>query len=208
MGGTKSGGPTTTQAPATACLAPSIVNSACTGPSDISSNQPSLLANSLIVSGPRPGSKSLCPIPPMTIRRPSASDRSSPRVRIFSFVSPLGFFFFFQMWMDGEFGYLYGIPAVDGLRSGIKLEPFFSLGVCFQLFVADCRFSGRSVAREQRIVFGADLTVEGAEIRLAIGKMRGPGDPHGSCAVAGPGLADRMEFSVTSFFLFKNCKPP
>src|SRR5215831_4166015 len=114
---------------------------------------------------------------------------------------------FLQIVIDCEMRYRYGIAAVDALRPGIKLERFFSLAACFQLFVADGRFSGRSVAREQRIVLGAGLTVEGAEIRLPIGKMRGPNDLYGSCVIAGPNLADRAEFPVISLFVFKNAKP-
>src|SRR5262249_14632247 len=115
--------------------------------------------------------------------------------------------FFLQIVIDGEMRYRYDIAAVDALRSGIKLEPFFSLGVCFQLFVTDCRISGRSVAREQRLVLGANLAMKGAKISLAVGKMHGPHDPHGSCAVAGPDLTCRVEFPVVSFFVFENAKP-
>src|SRR6516225_12010444 len=49
--------------------------------------------------------------------------------------------------------------------------------------------------------------MERAEIRLAVGKMRGPDDLYGSCAVAGLDLTDRMEFPVVSLFIFKNAKP-
>src|SRR5262245_11911318 len=115
--------------------------------------------------------------------------------------------FFLQIAIDGEMGYRYGIAAVDALRPGIKLEPFFSLGVCFQLFVADCRLSGRSIAREQRIVLRASLAMKGAKISLAVGKMHGPNDLYGSRVVAGPNLTDRMEFPVIPLFVFKNAKP-
>src|SRR5262245_2017784 len=112
-----------------------------------------------------------------------------------------------QIAIDCEMRHRYGIAAVDALRPGIKLEPFFSLAACFQLFVADRRFSGRSITREQRTVLGAGLTVEGAEIRLAVGKMRRPNDLYGSRAVAGLDLTDGAEFPVTSFFVFKDAKP-
>src|SRR5262245_29242159 len=59
---------------------------------------------------------------------------------------------FLQIVIDCEMRYRYGIAAVDALRPGIKLERFFSLAACFQLFVADGRFSGRPVTREQRTV--------------------------------------------------------
>src|SRR6516162_229110 len=49
--------------------------------------------------------------------------------------------------------------------------------------------------------------MERAEIRLAVGKMRGPDDLYGSCVVAGLDLTDRMEFPVVSLFIFKNAKP-
>src|SRR5262249_5409869 len=114
---------------------------------------------------------------------------------------------FLQIAIDCEMRHRYGVAAVDALWPRIKLEPFFSLTACFQLVVADCRFSGRSVAREQRTVLGAGLTVEGAEIRLAVGKMRGPDDLYGWCAVGGLDLTDRVEFPVASFFVFKNAKP-
>src|SRR5262245_64073150 len=48
--------------------------------------------------------------------------------------------------------------------------------------------------------------MEGAEVRLAVGKMRGPNDLYGSCVVAGPDLTDRAEFPVISLFVFKNAK--
>src|SRR5262249_19661816 len=52
----------------------------------------------------------------------------------------------------------------------------------------------------------ASLTVKGAEIRLAVGKMRGPNDLYGSRIVAGLNLTDGAEFSVISLFVFKNAK--
>src|SRR5262245_54615395 len=48
--------------------------------------------------------------------------------------------------------------------------------------------------------------MEGAEVRLAVGKMRGPNDLYGSCVVAGPNFTGGAEFPVISLFVFKNAK--
>src|SRR5262249_25834386 len=116
---------------------------------------------------------------------------------------------FLQIVIDGEMGYRYGIAAVDALRPGIKFKRFFPLGACFQLVVTDLqsRVLGRSVTRKQRIILGARLTVEGAEIRLAVGKMYGPGDACGALGVTGRDFTDGTKLSVISFFVFENAKP-
>jgi len=60
---------------------------------------------------------------------------------------------------------------------------------------------------QTRIILGARLTVEGAEIRLAVGKMYGPGDACGALGVTGRDFTEGTKLSVISFFVFENAKP-
>src|SRR6266481_2885952 len=114
-----------------------------------------------------------------------------------------------QIAIDCKMRYRYDIAAVDALRAGVKFKRFFPLGACFQLVVTDLqsRVLGRSVTRKQRIILGARLTVEGAEIRLAVGKMYGPGDACGALGVTGCDFTDGTKLSVISLFVFENAKP-
>ncbi len=151
----------------------------------------------------------------VALPHPSDDDQVSVGVRP-KFAEGADFQFCFAAWLvllqiaiDFKMRYRYGIAAVDALRSGVKFKRFFPLGACFQLVVADLqsRVLGRSVTRKQRIILGAGLTVEGAEIRLAVSKMYGPGDACGALGATGRDLADGAEFPVISFFVFENAKP-